>query len=365
MKTLAELQAECTALGIKVEVDGRSSKEPFIAALRAYYWQKDHPGQPLPAQVMPMLLSDWADLTSDQAQEIEQDNHAWIVQPKLDGIRALLHVEKAGIRITSRYVSETTFRPSEFQANLPHLTHGLLGLVGTILDGELVCPVAAIDTGSTTTATALQAAVAILSTTPENARRVQERHGVQLRFHVFDILQSRGKDVTPLALLDRMDLLAQALQDTDNPHLEMVPSFVVGKAAVHRSIIQAGGEGSVWKRVDQPYQPGRRVKHWIKRKTGIEVEVFVSGFKPGNNGHTGMVGAVEFSTRQADGSSVPVAWVSSWTDDERRAMTHIGAAGEITLNPTYLGRKALIEGQDHAAKSRRIRHARIRQWLVN
>ncbi len=365
MKTLAELQAECAALGIKVEVEGRTGKEPFIAALRAYHWHKDHPGQALPAQVMPMLLSNWADLTPDQAQEIEQDTHAWIVQPKLDGVRALLHIEEGGIRITSRYVSETTFRPSEFQANLPHLTHGLSGLVGTILDGELVCPVAAIDTGSTTTATTLQAAVAILSTTPENARRVQERHGAQLRFHVFDILRSRGKDVTPLPLLDRLDFLAQAHQNTDSHHLEMVPSFVIGKAAVHRSIIQAGGEGSVWKRVDQPYQPGRRVKHWIKKKSSVEVEAFISSFKAGNNGHTGMIGAVEFSTRQADGSSVPVAWVSGWTDNERQAMTHFGPDGKVTLNPIYLGRRALIEGQDHAAKSRRIRHARIRRWLVS
>jgi ATP-dependent DNA ligase len=317
VKTLAELQAECAALGIEVGVEGRAAKEPFIAALRAYHWHKDHPGQPLPAQVMPILLSDWADLTPDQAQEIEQDNHAWIVQPKLDGVRALLHVEEAGIRITSRYISETTFRLSEFQGNLPHLSQSFSGLVGTILDGELVCPVAAIDTGGTITATALQAAVAVLSTTPENARHVQERHGAQLRFQVFDILRSRGKDVTPLPLLDRLDFLDQALQGADNPHLEMVPSFVIGKAAVHRSIIQAGGEGSVWKRVDQPYQPGRRVKHWIKKKVGIEVEAFVSGFKPGNNGHAGMVGAAEFSTRQADGPSVPVAWVSSWSNEER------------------------------------------------
>jgi len=362
--TLAALQAKCAALGMTVGAEGRASKEPFIAALRAYHWQNDHPGQPLPAQVMPMLLSDWADLTPDQAQEIELDNHAWIVQPKLDGVRVLLHVEEAGIRITSRYVSETTFRLSEFQDNVPHLTQGLSGLVGTILDGELVCPVTAIDTGSTTTAMALQAAVAILSTTPGNARRVQERYEAQLHLHVFDIIQAGGKDVTPLPLLDRLDSLAQTLQQTDNPRLEMVPSFVIGKSAVHRSIIQAGGEGSVWKRVDQPYQSGRRVKHWIKKKAGVEIEAFVSGFKPGNNGHASMVGAVEFSTRQADGSSMPVAWVSGWTDDERQAMTQIDPAGEVRLNPAYLGRRALIEGQDHAAKSRRIRHARIRQWLV-
>ncbi len=164
-----------------------------------------------------------------------------------------------------------------------------------------------------------------------------------------------------MPLQDRMDFLARTLQAADNSHLEIVQSFVVTKAAVHRSIIQAGGEGSVWKRVDQPYQAGRRVKHWIKKKAGIEVEAFVSGFKTGNNGHTGMVGAVEFSARQVDGSSMPVAWVSSWTDDERRAMTML-EDGRVILNPSYLGRKGVIIGHNESARSHRIRHARLKQW---
>ena len=97
------------------------------------------------------------DLNEDEAREIEEDCHAWIVQPKLDGVRALLHVEDGQVRITSRCVSEVTYRLSEFQDNLPHLTQGLSQLKGTILDGELVCPASVIDTGTTTTATSLQA----------------------------------------------------------------------------------------------------------------------------------------------------------------------------------------------------------------
>jgi ATP-dependent DNA ligase len=362
VRTLTELRAACVALGIKVETGLRASKEPFISALRDFHWNKDHPGKPLPAQVMPMLLGDWADLTPNQVQEIEQDIHAWIVQPKLDGVRALMHIEPGGIRITSRYVSETTFRLSEFQDNLCHLAQGLAGLFGTVLDGELVCPVAAIDTGSTTTATALQATVAVLSTSPENAHRLQERQGAHLRFHAFDILRCRGRDVTSLPLRDRLDFLAQALSGSDNPDLEMVPSFVIGKAAVHRNIIEAGGEGTVWKQVNQPYLTNKRVKYWIKRKRGIEIEAIVSGFKPGNNGHVRLVGAVEFSAQQADGSPAPVAWVTSWTDQDRQAMTCVGPNGEVMLNPSYLGRRALIEGQDHSARSRRLRHARIVKW---
>jgi ATP-dependent DNA ligase len=364
VKNLAALQAECAALGLKVEAGGRTSKRPFIVALREYHWQKDHPGKPLPAQVMPMLLSDWADLEPDHAQAIEQGNHAWIVQPKLDGVRALLHIETGGVRITSRYVSEITFRLSEFQKNVPHLTPGLSGPAGTILDGELVCPVAAIDTGNTITATGLQAAVAVLSTTPENARRMQDRHRAHLRFHVFDMLQFRGKDLTPLPLVDRLDFLAQAVREADNPHLEMVPSFVIGKAAVHRSIIKTGGEGTVWKKVDQSYQPGRRVNYWIKRKRGIEMEAFVSGFKLGKNGHAHVIGAVEFSIRDPDGTIRPIAWVSNWTDKERQAMTERAESGTVRLNSNCLGRRAIITGQEESARSRRIRHARVKQWVA-
>ena len=110
MRNLAELQAECARLGITVESNGRPSKEIWIAALRQHYWNLDHPGRPLPAQVRPMLLSDWNDLDAQAAAEIEADQHAWIVQPKLDGVRALLHVDKDGVRITGRCVSEVTYR---------------------------------------------------------------------------------------------------------------------------------------------------------------------------------------------------------------------------------------------------------------
>ena len=70
MKNLAELKSECAALGITVKTEGRPSKEPYISALRDHLWQRDHPGEPLPTQVHPMLLGDWNNLSLDQAREI-------------------------------------------------------------------------------------------------------------------------------------------------------------------------------------------------------------------------------------------------------------------------------------------------------
>jgi ATP-dependent DNA ligase len=366
MKTLAELKAECTALGLTVvENGGRASKEPYISALRDYHWRKDHPDEPLPPQVSPMLLGDWGDLDVEEARRIEQDEPGWIVQPKLDGVRALFHIEGDRIRITSRCVSEVTYRLGEFQDNLPHLTERLSGLAGTILDGELIFPTSSLDTGHTVARHPLQAAMAIISTSPDQARQFQSQPENRLRFHAFDILKYRDADLTHLPLRDRLDYLTRAIAAAGHPYLEPVPSYAIGRLDVHRRILEAEGEGTVWKRLDKPYEPGRRVRHWLKRKRKLTIEAFVIGSKPGSQGrgNQSLVGAVEFGVHLGDGSVSPIGWVSSWTDAERRAMTHLDPTGRPKLNPDYLGRRALITGQDAAARSGRLRHARHSRWL--
>jgi ATP-dependent DNA ligase len=312
-----------------------------------------------------MLLESWENLDSNKADEIENHHHAWCVQPKIDGCRALFHIRTEEIRVTSRAISEVTFRLTEHQDNVPHLARGLESIAGTILDGELVCPVAKIDTDSTVTESALQATVAILATTPENAGTIQARHNAHLEFHAYDILQFKGQDVTKQPLSKRLEILKEAIGKTSNPFVNLIPTGIAGKRAIHDRI-NAGGEGTVWKRLDQPYEPGRRVKHWLKRKWGIEVEAFVTGFKSGSadHGNRHLIGAVEFSTRNGDGTTRPVAWVSNWTIEERKAMTTQHNNGTVGLNPCYLGRRAIVTGQDKSARSRRLRHARLKQWVV-
>lgn len=365
MKTLAQLKAECSALGLTVPGDrGRATKEPYIAALRDHHWRQQHPREPLPSQIHPMLLSDWADLDPEAARQVEY-GPGWIVQLKLDGVRALLHIEANRVRLTSRHVSEVSFRLGEFQANLPHLTTGLIGIDGTVLDGELIFPGSSLDTGRTIALHPLQAATAILSTSPDHARHLQARPEHRLRFHAFDVLRFRGNDLTRQPLQDRLDSLARAIAAVDNPYLEPVPTYSIGRLAIHRQILAAGGEGTVWKQLDQPYEPSRRVAHWLKRKRETTVEAFVTGFKRGTpgHGHEDRVGALEFSTRHAGGSTQPTAWVSAWSHEERRAMTLSDLTDSPRLNPTYLGRRALITGQDEAVKSWRLRHARLLKWL--
>ncbi len=126
-----------------------------------------------------------------------------------------------------------------------------------------------------------------------------------------------------------------------------------------------GGEGTVWKCLDEPYEPGRRVKHWLKRKRSLEIAAFVSGYKLGNAnaGNRDLIGALEFSVRQEDGSSKPIAWVSSWSDAERRTMTFASEEGTPSLNPSYFQRPAIVSGLDIAGRSQRLRHARFVRWI--
>lgn len=38
-------------------------------------------------------------------------------------------------------------------------------------------------------------------------------------------------------------------------------------------------------------------------------------------------------------------------------------SGEISMNPSYYGRRAVIVGKDLSAKSQRINHAQIKSWV--
>src|SRR5581483_3020073 len=146
--------------------------------------------------------------------------------------------------------------------------------------------------------------MAVLATSPANAQKIQADQNARLIFHAFDILKLQDVDTAQQELPARLDLLHKAVHDAQNPYVLEMPSYVIGKARIHQSLIGEGAEGTVWKQLSGKYRPGERVRHWIKRKRGISMTAFVSNFKPGtpDRGNRDLVGAVEFSCHHADGS---------------------------------------------------------------
>lgn len=362
MRTLAELQSLCDKLDLSVETNGRRSKGPYVAALQEHYWSQDHGGKTLPEQTQPMLLSDWRDLSDELATEIEADDSGWVVQQKLDGMRVLVHITEDGVRITGRSLSTTKFRLCEYQAHVPHLVDALRGLIGTILDAELICPIAELDTSNVVTTSALQAVVALTSTTPDEATQRQAEQSAHLQLHVFDILSSAGEDISGQPLRARLDYLATALRSVASNHILQVPHHAINKCAIHAKLIENGAEGTVWKRLDSSYQANRRSKHWIKRKRAERLELIAVDYKLGTpgRGHENLIGAVGFASPN-DPTTV-VAWVSAWPDEERSAMSS-KENERPSLSAKFLGRRALIESYSRSMRSGRWTHARCLRWI--
>ena len=185
------------------------------------------------------------------------EGDSWVYELKLDGYRAQAIRDQAGVRLLSR-------RGKDLSRKYPLVTRDLVDAieVDTALDGELV----AFDGQGRLSFNAL--------------------HNAELGTHVvyfaFDILVSEGQDVKRLPLRDRKDLLRSALSVID--HVQPSDHFGGSLAKFLKGVKQIDGEGVVAKRLDKPYEPGRRSGAWSKMRINIGQEFVIGGFTPGSNG---------------------------------------------------------------------------------
>ena len=181
----------------------------------------------------------------------------WVYELKLDGYRAQAIRDGAGVRLLSK-------RGKDLGKKYPLVTRDLLKAleVGTALDGELV----AFDDEGRLSFNALQ----------------NSASGIHVVFFAFDILVSEGKDVKSLPLRDRREVLKSTINGTE--HVQLSEYFGGSLANFLRGVKDIGGEGVVAKRLDRPYEPGRRSGSWSKMRINVGQEFVIGGFTPGSNG---------------------------------------------------------------------------------
>jgi bifunctional non-homologous end joining protein LigD len=158
----------------------------------------------------------------------------WIFERKLDGIRLLAFKQGSAVRLLSR-------NELVQNAHYPSFVEALLRLPvdDVILDGE--------------------------------ATGVWGKQGVS-RYHVFDLLWLNGRDVTPLALEQRRELLCTLPLGAP---LELVARL--DDAVPWERACREGWEGVIAKRRDAPYEH-RRSPHWLKMKCEASQELVIGGF---------------------------------------------------------------------------------------
>ena len=182
------------------------------------------------------------------------DGEDWIHEIKFDGYRILAWMDGGRIRLLTRNRKDWTDRFPQIVAALSGL-----GVRDSVWDGEMAVEVE----GGATSFQALQNA---LSDPSRGA----------LRFFLFDALRHSGSDVRTRPLLERKEMLREALDGAD-PVLRYSDHVLGSGPDFFERACAHGLEGIISKRAAAPYRGGRGTD-WLKVKCVKEQEFVVGGF---------------------------------------------------------------------------------------
>ena len=192
----------------------------------------------------------------------------WMFERKLDGERCLAFRASSQVRLMTRNQKEDT-------STYPEMAEALAAQQASdfIIDGEIV----AFDGGQTRFAR-LQQRLGVRHPGPDLLA------GVPVYYYIFDVLWVGGRDVRPLPLRERKqilrDLLAFAGPLCFTEHID------TDGEAYFRQACASGWEGVIAKRADAPYRAGR-TRDWLKFKCEAGQEFVIGGFTDPRGTRTG------------------------------------------------------------------------------
>ncbi len=233
------------------------------------------PGRgPMPEQVAPMLA---------RAGALPADPSGWAFEVKWDGVRAVALCAPGRVRLQARSLADITAQDPEVQR-----IDRALGHHRAVLDGEIV----AFDEHGRPSFERLQRRMHVASQAVVR-RRVRE---VPTTYVVFDLLWLDGHSLMDRSYAQRRAALLEL--GLEGPAWRTPAAWDDGAALLEASSAQ-GLEGIVAKRLDCPYEPGRRASGWIKVKHRPTTEVVVGGWLPGEGRRRERIGALLVGVREA------------------------------------------------------------------
>ena len=230
--------------------------------------------EPMPDKIVPMMA---------RLGPLPKDDERWAHEIKWDGVRAIAHSEPGRLRLHSRNLHDITPRYPELSRLNRALSHHR-----AILDGEIV----ALDAEGKPSFGALQRRMHLAS--ESQVRRLSREAPVT--YMIFDLLWLDGHSLMSLPYVERRERLAAL--DLEGPRWR-VPEYVAGRGRDMLAATEAQGlEGIVAKRLDSPYEPGRRSPCWVKVKNVERQEVVIGGWMPGDGKRRDRIGALLVGVRE-------------------------------------------------------------------
>ena len=182
------------------------------------------------------------------------DDPAWLFEPKWDGYRALAFLDRDGDRtlLQSRRLRDLTRGYPELGVLHRHLDGRQ-----AVVDGEIV---------------------ALRDGRPDF--QTLQGGGGPVVFVAFDLLGLDGACLLSRPLRERKELLARRLGGESGETAELIHSMgVEGRGRdFHRAAVAQGLEGTVAKRLQSLYYPGRRTRDWLKVRNVRQVFALVCGY---------------------------------------------------------------------------------------
>lgn len=184
----------------------------------------------------------------------------WAYEFKWDGVRALLDVTDAGVRLRSRAGNDVS-------GGYPELLLQAADIGDALLDGEIV---AFVDGRPSFGNLQLR----MHARGKSDVARLAEQ--VPVTYVVFDVLRRYGVDLTARPYRERRATLDRF--DADHPDWTISPAFDDGPAT--EGVARAHGlEGVVAKRLSSPYRCGARHDDWRKLRFIHSGEFVVLGWE--------------------------------------------------------------------------------------
>jgi len=223
------------------------------------------------------------------AKELPRDDGRWAYEFKWDGVRALVFVADGQVRVQGR-------SRRGFTGQYPEVT-GLgaaLATSGTrdvVLDGEIV----ALGPDGTPSFQTLQRRMHVASPHDVRARMAD----TPVIFLAFDMLRLGGTTTVERPYVERRARLEELGLSANN---WQTPPSQVGEGDAVLAVSRTRGlEGVVAKRLDSPYELGRRSRSWLKIKNKRHEQLVIGGWAEGTGNRTGRIGAVLVGYHDGDG----------------------------------------------------------------
>ncbi|RYF59723.1 MAG: DNA ligase D, partial [Comamonadaceae bacterium] len=178
-------------------------------------------------------------------------------------------------------------------------------------------------------------------------------------FYVFDMPFSGGRDLRPLPVVERRELLRAIVAQSPTDRVRFSEAFEARPGELVASACKLGFEGVIGKRKSAPYA-SRRSADWIKLKCSHRQEFVIGGFTEPKGSRTG-IGSLLLGVHAEDGSLRYAGNVGTGFND--RTLTELRAQLDpLTTDTNPFANPRDIARKAHWVKPRLLAEVAFAEW---